>query len=130
MENVKKVVFCTGKVHMDLISHKDFESAEDISVIRFEELYPYPTQYVDRELKKLPNVEEFCWLQEEPQNRGAWSFIRPRLMRSLPQGAKLTYVGRPATPSPAEGSNWLHKMQQEHLIKVVLGTEEPVSEFV
>ncbi len=130
LEKIKKVVFCTGKVFVDLVSHDGFEEADDISIIRFEELYPYPIQYIDRELKKLPNAEEFIWLQEEPQNRGAWSFIRPRVMRSLPDGAKLKYVGRPATPSPAEGSNWLHKMQQEHLVKVTLGTEEAVSAFV
>ncbi len=130
LEEVKKVVFCTGKVFVDLVSHEDFEASEGISIIRFEELYPYPENYVERELKKLPNAEEFIWLQEEPQNRGAWSFMRPRLMRSLPENKRLRYVGRPATPSPAEGSNWLHKMQQEHLVRVTLGTEEPVSEFV
>ncbi len=130
LEDVKKVVFCTGKVFVDLVTHEDFEAAHGVSVIRFEELYPYPRQHADRELKKLPNATEFTWLQEEPQNRGAWSFMRPRLIRSLPDNAKLRYVGRPATPSPAEGSNWLHKMQQEHLVKVTLGTEEAVSEFV
>lgn len=130
LEKVKKVVFCTGKVFVDLVGHDDFESAGDISVIRFEELYPYPRHHVERELRKLPNANEFIWLQEEPQNRGAWSFIRPRLMRALPDDTPLRYVGRPATPSPAEGSNWLHKMQQEHLVRVVLGTDEPVSEFV
>ena len=101
-----------------------------MSVIRFEELYPFPAQELERQLKKLANANEFTWLQEEPQNRGAWSFMRPKLEQGLPEGARLRYVGRPATPSPAEGSNWLHKMQQDHLMKVVLGTEEPVSAFV
>ncbi len=130
LEEVKKIVFCTGKVFVDVVSHEDFENSEGISLIRFEELYPYPEHHVERELKKLPGAEEFIWLQEEPQNRGAWSFMRPRIMRSLPEGARLRYVGRPATPSPAEGSNWLHKMQQEHLAKVILGTEEPVAKYV
>lgn len=130
LEEVKKVIFCTGKVFVDVVSHDDFEATEGVSIIKFEELYPYPVQHIERELKKLPNVSEFIWLQEEPQNRGAWSFMRPRLIHSLPDSATLKYVGRPATPSPAEGSNWLHKMQQEHLVKVALGSEKAVSAFV
>ena len=130
LEDVRKVVFCTGKVFVDLVSHGDFEAADGVSVIRFEELYPYPSSELERQLKKLPNADEFIWLQEEPQNRGAWSFMRPRLEAGLPDGARLRYVGRPATPSPAEGSNWLHKMQQEHLVRVVLGTEKAVSAFI
>ena len=130
LEDVRKIIFCTGKVFVDLVSHEDFEAADNVSVIRFEELYPFPAQELERQLKKLANANEFTWLQEEPQNRGAWSFMRPKLEQGLPEGARLRYVGRPATPSPAEGSNWLHKMQQDHLMKVVLGTEEPVSAFV
>lgn len=130
LEDVTKVIFCTGKVFVDLVSHDDFERADGVSVIRFEELYPFPAQELERQLKKLPNAAEFTWLQEEPQNRGAWSFIRPRLENGLQADTKLRYVGRPATPSPAEGSNWLHKMQQEHLVRVTLGAEEAVSEFV
>ncbi|MDA0677030.1 MAG: 2-oxoglutarate dehydrogenase E1 component, partial [Chloroflexi bacterium] len=130
LEDVSRVVLCTGKVFVDVVSHPDFENANNLSIIRFEELYPFPAQNLERELKKLPNVSEYIWLQEEPQNRGAWSFMRPRLLRSLPEDASIRYVGRPATPSPAEGSHWLHKMQQEHLAKVAIGTEEAVSAFV
>ena len=130
LEDVTRVVLCTGKVFVDVVSHPDFESAENLSIIRFEELYPFPAQQLERELKKLPSASEYIWLQEEPQNRGAWSFMRPRLLRSLPEGTSIKYVGRPATPSPAEGSHWLHKLQQEHLAKVVIGTEEAISTFV
>jgi 2-oxoglutarate dehydrogenase E1 component len=127
---VRRLIMCTGKVYTDLLTSDRFETANDLSVIRVEELYPFPRERMEAELKKLPNVEEFIWLQEEPQNRGAWSFMAPRLRRLLPDSATLKYVGRPATPSPAEGSHWLHRLQQSHLVEVALGVAEPVSAFV
>ncbi len=116
-DSIKRVILCTGKVYVDLIGSNEYSDAEPVAVVRVEELYPFPGKILAQLLSSYSNVEEVVWLQEEPQNRGAWTFAAPRLRDILKPGLPLVYVGRPARSSPAEGSATLHKVEQQRLIR-------------
>ncbi len=117
---VKRIVLCTGKVYMDLALSTAAEKARDFAVVRIEELYPFPEEELGELLASMRNAERVIWLQEEPENRGAWLYVRSLLERILGDRS-LEYVGRPPTPSPAEGANWLHRIHQNQLIHTALG---------
>ena len=114
---IKRVILCTGKVHVDLIGSNEYVEAESVAIVRVEEIYPFPSKMLAAVLDSYNNVEEVVWLQEEPQKRGAWSFVEPKLRDILKPGLPLVYVGRPARSSPAEGSATLHKVEQDRLIR-------------
>ncbi len=114
---IKRVILCTGKVHVDLIGSNEYVEAESVAIVRVEEIYPFPSKMLAAVLDSYNNVEEVVWLQEEPQKRGAWSFVEPKLRDILKPGLPLLYVGRPGRSSPAEGSATLHKVEQERLIR-------------
>ena len=114
---IKRVILCTGKVHVDLIGSNEYVEAESVAIVRVEEIYPFPSKVLAAVLDSYNNVEEVVWLQEEPQKRGAWSFVEPKLRDILKPGLPLVYVGRPARSSPAEGSATLHKVEQDRLIR-------------
>ena len=113
---VKRVILCAGKVYVDLIGSKMYTKAKNTAIIRVEELYPFPTKALENIFSSYAALEEVIWLQEEPKNRGAWSFAAPRVREILPPEIPLLYVGRPARSSPAEGSATLHKIEQERII--------------
>ena len=115
-DGVKRVILCAGKVYVDLIGSKMYAKAKNTAIIRIEELYPFPTKKLDNIFSSCGALEEVIWLQEEPQNRGAWSFVAPRVREILSPDIPLLYVGRPARSSPAEGSATLHKIEQERII--------------
>jgi len=71
-KNVKRVVFCTGKVYFDLLEQRREDKIKDIAICRVEQLYPFPRDSVVKELKRYPNADEVVWCQEEPKNQGAW----------------------------------------------------------
>ncbi|PZC50670.1 MAG: 2-oxoglutarate dehydrogenase E1 component [Chloroflexi bacterium] len=116
-EGVKRAILCAGKVYVDLISSKMYPKAKNTTIIRVEELYPFPTKTLETIFSSYAALEEVIWLQEEPQNRGAWSFAAPRVREILAPGIPLFYIGRPARSSPAEGSATLHKIEQERIIR-------------
>ena len=114
---IKRVILCTGKVHVDLIGSNEYVEAESVAIVRVEEIYPFPSKMLAAVLDSYNNVEEVVWLQEEPQKRGAWSSVEPKLRDILKPGLPLLYVGRPGRSSPAEGSATLHKVEQDRLIR-------------
>ena len=122
--DVKRVVLCTGKVFVDVASHPDVSAVESVGVIVLEELYPFPGRQLEDAMASFPNANQLVWLQEEPMNRGAWDYVRSPLV-SVVQN-RIRYVGRPRSPSPASGSNWLHRLQQDALLKTALGLEDTV----
>ena len=121
---VDQLVLCSGKVYSDLASADEYASARNTAVIRVEQLYPFPgaslVALVGAQLKHLKRV---VWVQEEPQNRGPWTFVAPLLSEVFGPRQEVEYVGRPAMPSPAEGAHWLHGITQGRLIKRALGVE-------
>ena len=121
-ENIKRVVLCSGKVFVDLATHPQIGKVNDIGLIVLEELYPFPEELLTQAFKSFKNYEDVVWLQEEPRNRGAWDFVRTPIA-SITK-ASLRYIGRPRSPSPASGSNWLHRRQQDRLIRTALMLED------
>ena len=114
--DVRRVVLCTGKVYYDLLAQLDQENAGRITVVRVEELYPFPEQQLRALIDRFDKAEEYIWMQEEPQNMGAWPYMQPRLRAMLGDAAPLGYVGRPERASPAEGFATDHEIEQARIV--------------
>ncbi|MEJ7653495.1 MAG: 2-oxoglutarate dehydrogenase E1 component, partial [Chloroflexia bacterium] len=115
-----RLVVCSGKVYVDLVKSPQYEAAQDVVVVRVEELYPFPERELREVLETYPHIEEIVWTQEEPQNMGAWAYLSQRLGATLPQDVVLGYVGRPELASPAEGSIDLHNAEQSRIVEAAL----------
>ncbi len=113
---IGRVVLCSGKVFVDLMSNDLRESSEHVAVVRVEQLYPFPEEDLRQVIGSYPNVTEIVWLQEEPRNMGAWSYISPRLQEIAGSELQLKYVGRPERASPAEGMAELHTIEQHRIV--------------
>jgi len=114
-----RALLCTGKVAFDLLDHRRTRDDTRTAIVRLERLYPFPMEELTAVLRSLPGVQELRWVQEEPSNMGAWSFVAPRL-RELAPGLPLGYVGRPENPSPATGSARIFQIEQERLVAEAL----------
>ncbi|MBI1390706.1 MAG: 2-oxoglutarate dehydrogenase E1 component [bacterium] len=114
---VKRILFCTGKIFYDLWNEREEKNRNDVAIVRVEQLYPFAEQRIQDIIKQYPNVKQLFWVQEEPSNMGAWWFMRPRLRSLLPKGGKLRYVGRDAAASPAHGYLTIHQAEQKEIIE-------------
>jgi 2-oxoglutarate dehydrogenase E1 component len=110
---VKRLIFCTGKIYYDILAAGVPES---VAVVRVEELYPWPHEEVARIVDLYPHIDEVAWVQEEPKNMGAWSFVAPRLRVSTGNALVIRYYGRVERASPAEGYQSTHAEEQERII--------------
>ncbi|MDK9764748.1 2-oxoglutarate dehydrogenase E1 component [Vibrio sp. D420a] len=119
-ENVKRVVFCSGKVYFDLLEQRRKNEQGDVAIVRIEQLYPFPLEEVQAAIAQYTNVEDYVWCQEEPQNQGAWYSSQHNFRAAIPAGADLKYAGRPASASPAVGYMSVHLKQQKALIEDAL----------
>ena len=113
INNVKRVVLCSGKVYYDLLEDVTKRGQEDVALVRVEQLYPFPRPALVAELKKYGKAD-VVWCQEEPMNQGAWYQIKHHLQACLADGQSLHYAGRPRSPSPAVGhmSDHLRELSQ------------------
>jgi 2-oxoglutarate dehydrogenase E1 component len=118
INNVKKLILCSGKVYYDLYEEREARKISDIALVRLEQYYPFPADELKAELKKYPNAEIY-WCQEEHQNMGAWNFVRHRIEKLLDGNKQLTYIGRKESASPAAGYKKIHDIEQEELINTV-----------
>ena len=123
-KNVKRVVFCTGKVYYDLLEKRREENMNDIAICRVEQLYPFPRDQVIKEIKRYGNANEVVWCQEEPKNQGAWYQIMHHLKACISKQDTLLYAGRDASASPAAGYLATHREQQETLVNAALSALE------
>ena len=114
---VKRVIACSGKVYYDLVKKREEKGADDVAIIRVEQLYPFPHKAFSAEMKRFPNATDVVWCQDEPQNQGAWFFIQHQIHENMLDGQKLGYAGRAASASPAVGYAHLHQEQQKNLIE-------------
>ncbi len=117
-KRVRRVVFCTGKVAVDLLTHPKRADHLEVAVCRVEQLYPVPDAAIRDTLSRYTNAEEVVWMQEEPENMGAWEFIRTPLQALIGQ-LPLQVIARPRSSSPAEGSAARHTHNQDRLIAQV-----------
>ena len=115
-EEVTRIDFCSGKVFYDLIDERRKRGHNDIAFVRIEQLYPFPLQQLNIIIKQYPNAKTFAWVQEEPANMGAWTFI----LRHF-KGVKLLLVARPESGSPSTGSPKLHILRQAKIIDKAFG---------
>ncbi len=114
--NVRRLIFCSGKIGVDLLTSKHRGPAEGaVAVCRVEQLYPLPIRDMHAVIEGYPALEEVLWMQEEPENMGAWDFVRPQL-EGLVGTRKFAVLARPRSSSPAEGSAARHAQNQERLI--------------
>jgi 2-oxoglutarate dehydrogenase E1 component len=114
--SITRLVLCSGKVYVDLVTSERRASAVDVAVCRLEQLYPFPAVALRELLARYPSVREVVWLQEEPENMGAWEFMRPMLEDTIGD-RPLRYVGRARSASPSEGSAAWHQLNQKVLIE-------------
>ena len=125
-EQITRLLLCSGKVHVDLVSAEVRDEAEQVALARVEELYPFPASELRSLLDSFPALGEVVWVQEEPKNMGAWRFVEPRLRELVDacDGVALRYIGRPERASPAEGSAARHKAEQERIVSEAWGRGE------
>jgi 2-oxoglutarate dehydrogenase E1 component len=116
-KSIKRVILCSGKVYVDLISNEHRAAASDIAICRVEQLYPFPNVALRDLLSGYTGAREVIWLQEEPENMGAWEFFRPLLEELLNGRCPVRYIGRPRSASPSEGSAAIHQLNQKALIE-------------
>jgi 2-oxoglutarate dehydrogenase E1 component len=114
----KRVLLCSGKVYYDLIAAKEERGRKDVAIVRLEQPYPFPSEELKRIIQGYPKAGEFYWVQEETENRGAWMFVQYRESSFLPEGQRLKYVGRKASPSPATGSHRQHVGELKEFLDV------------
>jgi 2-oxoglutarate dehydrogenase E1 component len=120
---VERLIMCSGKVYYDLRAELEQSPNDRVAVLRVEQFYPFPQRAIRAWLGDHPAAVEIVWLQEEPQNMGAWSFIRPRLEALLTVGQILRYVGRSQSASPATGSYTIHQLEQRRLLSEALSLD-------
>jgi 2-oxoglutarate dehydrogenase E1 component len=121
---VTRVLACSGKVYYDLLAERRARGIDDIAIVRIEELYPFPAELFAAELKRYPNARELYWVQEEPQNQGAWYQIQHQLRLAMRDDQVLRYAGRPSSASPAVGYAAKHAQQQRDLVNEALTVSE------
>jgi 2-oxoglutarate dehydrogenase E1 component len=120
-EAVTRLILCSGKVYYDIVGHEARAAAEEVAVARVEQLYPFPVEPYAQLMSRYPNLREVRWVQEEPQNMGAWRTIRHRLEAPLlERGIPLTYGGRPWRASPSEGYPTAHLREQDRIVRAAL----------
>lgn len=117
----ERLILCSGKIYYDILAMK--EGFLDAAVIRVEQLYPFHVEKCKKIISKYTQAKLCIWVQEEPQNMGAWDFIRPYLVDLLPKTMPLRFVGRPRSASPATGSRKKHRDEQLALLSVLKETK-------
>ena len=117
---IRRILACSGKFYTDLIASEHRAGRTDIAICRVEQLYPVPMRDLRAMFDTYPAADEIVWVQEEPENMGAWDFIRPHL-QEVSNGRTVRRVARPRSASPAEGSAARHALNQQALVNLAFG---------
>ncbi|MSR18322.1 MAG: 2-oxoglutarate dehydrogenase E1 component [Phycisphaerales bacterium] len=121
-KSVERLVFCSGKFFHELDARRAAGKFSNFALVRLEQLYPFPQTEIAAVLEAHPHAE-ICWAQEEPENAGAWRFIRGAFIDRF--GKVLRGFTRPASATPAVGSSKVHAKQAESLLALVF--ESPLA---
>jgi 2-oxoglutarate dehydrogenase E1 component len=124
-DGVTRVLFCCGKIYYFLDERRQKEKLKNVAIVRMEQLYPFPKKEVQAILARYRKAQDICWVQDEPVNRGAWSYAQELLRELLPDPAVLNYYGRDASASPATGSHKMHEIESEEIICHALELPSP-----
>ncbi len=114
---VRRVLLCSGKIYFELARERERRRSADCALLRIEELYPFPLDRLAGALASYRSARELLWVQEEPQNMGAWNFVSRRIPADLSFGRAVRYVGRPESASPASGSRKEHEATQAGIMR-------------
>jgi 2-oxoglutarate dehydrogenase E1 component len=131
-ERIRRVVLCSGKMAIDLLAHESRTQADDTAIVRVELLYPFPKDDLNKVLAGYPRTREIIWVQEEPRNMGAWSYIAPHLQTLVGHNITINVVSRPEHSSPAAGFWDLYTAEQEQILAEAFGVtlRQPGGEHV
>ncbi|HEV7128310.1 MAG TPA: 2-oxoglutarate dehydrogenase E1 component [Ktedonobacterales bacterium] len=122
---VERLILCSGKIAVELAVEREASVEADsgrdqpvgrVAVVRIEQLYPLPVTEIEAVIGRYPGLREIVWLQEEPRNMGAWSYMAPRLRPLLPEHVSMNYIGRPERASTAEGLADAHTLEQARIV--------------
>ena len=126
---VRRVALCSGKVAVDLLTSERRKDNPNVAIVRVEQLYPFPEDAIRKVIGSYATVREVCWVQEEPENMGAWEFARP-LLESIVDGRHpLRYIGRSRNSSPSEGSSSWHAANQRAIVDQVFDAKTETREM-
>jgi len=120
-KSVQRIVLCHGRVYYDLLTRRRENKRNNVVIIRMEELYPFPSVKMRKEIERYPNAKEIVWCQEEPKNQGSWFTSQHHVRNVMPEDVTLHYAGRPFSAAPAVGYPGLHAQQLEELINEAIG---------
>ena len=121
---VRRIVLASGKVAHEAHQRRGElapEEAARVALVWVEQLYPWPEHLLTGIFERYQGATEVVWLQEEPENMGAWSFVHARLHACMPGRLRLRHVSRPESASPAIGSGALHQLEQADLLRRAIG---------
>ena len=119
-QNAKRVLVCTGKIGHDLRVEREKRKTHNVAIVFVEQLYPWPEDELAAAVAAHPEAREVVWVQEEPENMGAYSFVMPRLRHLVSEGRQVLSIKRSAAASPATGSAKAHEMEQRTLVDLAL----------
>ena len=116
-EDTRKVLLTSGKLYWELVEERRKRGANDVAIIRIEQYYPLPKKKLRAEMEKYSHVDKVLWVQEEPENQGAWPFFGLNLPRRMPDVfPRLDVVARRPMAAPSAGSSKVHEVEQKALI--------------
>ena len=116
----RRLVICAGKIFYALDAARRDKGRDDVALVRIEQLYPFPTDEVRGLLARYAAATEVCWVQEEPANQGAWSFVRPLLSPLLQPHVRFSYIGRVEAAGVATGSHQIHQAEEHAILEQAL----------
>jgi len=119
---VSRVLVCSGKIAYDVLERRGHQAAGATSaVVRVEQLAPWPADRLAEVLERYRAATELLWVQDEPENMGAWSYVEPRLSALVGDRLRIAHISRRAAGSPATGSHHLHDLELEQILDDALG---------
>jgi 2-oxoglutarate dehydrogenase E1 component len=120
-DEITRVLFCSGKLYFELEQERERLKRKDVAIVRLEQLYPIADEALSAAFHAYPDGTPVYWVQEEPENMGAWRYLKVRFGAALAGRLQFKGISRPASASPATGSHLSHKKEQEKLIAAAFG---------
>lgn len=125
LRHAERVLLCSGKIYHELDARRTLLERRDIAIIRLEQLHPFPRQELFALLGSCAPGTNIIWVQEEPENMGAWRYLRVTVGMEFPGPLPFSGICRPASASPATGSHAAHCLEQEQILERAFVQDQP-----